>query len=166
MASQNQVKEYLAHWFQLGKKVVLRNGDDLQLPRPILQPENYSPEFERCWQQVLAPQSGDCYLEGTDQTIAQLLSPAWEIQNCARCGMPIPTHARGLPPACCPCFDLKNWPDLEMPQPRLPAKTHDHLTDLCQRLTQRAEIEQNSDTPEEKTLPQEDGTGETSCYNN
>ncbi|MGB3404776.1 MAG: hypothetical protein WBA77_18980 [Microcoleaceae cyanobacterium] len=144
MASQLQVKEYLAHWFQLGKKVVLRNGEDLQLPNPILQQEDYSPEFERCWQNVLAPQSGDCYLEGTDQTIAQLLSSAWEIEGCARCGMPVPIQTKGLPPSNCPCFDLSNWPDSEMPQPRLPINTKRHLTDLCQRLTQLAQTDNTS----------------------
>ncbi len=141
MASQRQVKEYLAHWFQLGKKIVLRNGADIQLPHPITQQENYSPEFETCWQHILAPQSGDCYLEGTEQTIAQLLSPAWEIQNCARCRMPIPMQTKGMPPSCCPCFDLKTWPDLEMPQPRLPVSTEDYLVDLCKRLTQQADSE-------------------------
>ncbi len=157
MASKLQVKEYLAHWFQLGKKVVIRNGEDLQLPNPILQQENYSPEFERCWQQILAPQSGDCYLEGTDQTIAQLLSSEWEVEDCARCGMPIPTHTKGLPPGCCPCFDLTSWPDLEMPQPRLAPNTKSHLMDLCQRLTQKSQAEENISPSENKTLTSEEG---------
>ncbi|MGB3533317.1 MAG: hypothetical protein WBA13_07350 [Microcoleaceae cyanobacterium] len=149
MASQHQVKEYLAYWFQLGKKVVLRNGEEFQLPRPILQRENYSPEFETCWQKVLAPQSGDCYLEGTDQTIAELLSPAWEIHDCARCEMPVPIPIKGFPSSCCPCFDLSNWPDSEMPQPRLMVSSQNHLSDLCQRLTEIGE--------QDKTTSQEEG---------
>ncbi len=136
MASQYQVKQYLAHWFQLGKKVVLHNGQATRLPQPVIQMEQYSPEFEACWQEILTGQLGDCYLEGTEQTITELLSSAWEIDYCARCQMPIPMHTRGMPPNCCPCFSLKSWPNLEVPLPRLPIDTQHYLLNLCDRLTQ------------------------------
>lgn len=135
MASYNQVKQYLAYWLQLGKQVVLYNGDQKQLPQPLFEGNRYSSEFEKCWQEILSPESGDCYLEGTDVPISELLSSNWEIEECARCTMPVPFRTRGMPTSCCPCFDLPSWPNSEMPQPRLPADTKKHLLDLCSRLT-------------------------------
>jgi hypothetical protein len=134
MASQHQVKQYLTYWFQLGKKVVIQNGRETRLPQPAIRGDRYSRELEECWREILSPESGDCYLEGTTQTIAELLTPEWEIVNCARCAMPVPMRTRGMPSECCPCFDLPNWPDLESPQPRLPISTRRHLLDICHRL--------------------------------
>jgi hypothetical protein len=65
MASEQQVKRYLAYWFQLGKKVVIRNGNSALSPQPVMTGDRYSDEFESIWQQILSPDSGDCYLEGT-----------------------------------------------------------------------------------------------------
>ncbi|TVU55404.1 MAG: hypothetical protein EA414_01910 [Arthrospira sp. PLM2.Bin9] len=141
MASENQVKQYLAHWFQLGKKVVLNNGSQTQLPLRIIAGDRYSQEFEECWEQILSPESGDCYLEGTNETIAQLLTPEWEIIDCARCAMPIPVRIHGMPTPCCPCFDLKDWPNSESPAPRLPVNSLCHLLNLCHRL-KRESIQQ------------------------
>lgn len=134
MSSYRQVKQYLAYWFQLGKKVLLRNGEQSLLPQPLFEGDRYSPEFEKCWQEILSPESGDCYLEGTDVPISELLTNAWEIEECARCAMPVPARTRGMPASCCPCFDLPSWPNLDMPQPRLPANTQQHLHEICNRL--------------------------------
>ncbi|MEL7037401.1 MAG: hypothetical protein AAFO04_17530 [Cyanobacteria bacterium J06592_8] len=136
MASSHLVKQYLAYWLQLGKAVVLHNGDQKRCPQPIFSGNRYSWEFEQCWQEILCPDSGDCYLEGTEVPIRELLTSSWEIEGCARCSMPIPFRTRGMPPNCCPCFDLPNWPNSEIPQPRLPADTRQHLVNLCSRLTQ------------------------------
>lgn len=134
MASQHQVRQYLAYWLQLGKRVFLQNGSEAILPKPIISGGRYSVEFEECWQKILSPESGDCYLEGTSETIAELLKPAWEIESCARCSMPIPLRRAGMPAENCPCFDLSNWPDQEKPQPRAPINTQAHLLDICSRL--------------------------------
>ena len=144
MASQTQVKQYLAHWFQLGKRVVLGHSGELRLPQPVIQMDRYSPEFEACWQEILSPRSGDCYLEGTNQTIAELLSQSWDIDHCARCQMPVPMPIGGIAPTCCPCFGLSNWPNLDVPQPRLPIDTQQYLTSLCDRLTQKVDPESDS----------------------
>lgn len=134
MALQHQVKQYLAYWMQLGKKVLIRNGE-VALGSPlVVQGDRYSPEFEDCWQQVLLPLSGDCYLEGTHETIAELLSPTWEINLCGRCEMPIPMRTIGMPPQCCPCNDLLGWPNLDLPVPRSPISTNACLEKICQRL--------------------------------
>jgi hypothetical protein len=79
MASESEVRKYIAYWFQLGKKVLIRNGSEALLPKSVIAGDRYSNEFEECWQKILSPDSGDCYLQGTNETIAQLLTPAWEI---------------------------------------------------------------------------------------
>ena len=134
MASESEVRKYIAYWFQLGKKVLIRNGSEALLPKSVIAGDRYSNEFEECWQKILSPDSGDCYLQGTNETIAQLLTPAWEISACPRCAMPVVVRDSGMPPECCPCYDLPNWPDSEMPQPRSPVCTQSQLSGIRDRL--------------------------------
>ncbi|MGK7921993.1 MAG: hypothetical protein AB4080_18515 [Trichodesmium sp.] len=134
MASRSQVRKYIAYWFQLGKKVLIRNSQEAIRPQVVILGDRYSKEFEECWRQILSVESGDCYLEGTNQTIQELLSPEWDIDSCARCSMPIPFHVKGMPPECCPCFDLPSWPDTETPLPRSPICSQSHLVSICKRL--------------------------------
>lgn len=135
MASANQVKKYLAHWFQLGKKIALRNGQEILLPpTSIIVGDRYSDEFETCWQLVLAPDNKDCYLEGTKQTIQELLTPVWEIQSCARCEMPVASIILGIQPIGCPCTDLNNWPNTELPKPRDPIDSLACIKKISDRL--------------------------------
>ncbi|MCU0518487.1 MAG: hypothetical protein MUC60_16795 [Oscillatoria sp. Prado101] len=134
MASANKVRQYLAYWFQLGKKVFTGNGQESLLPVPVLKGDHYSRQFEECWQIITSPESGDCYLEGTSETIAQLLTPEWEIIQCARCPMPLPVRTVGMPAESCPCHDLRNWPNTEIPMPRAPVSSQKHLNSIRQRL--------------------------------
>ncbi|MBV8883037.1 MAG: hypothetical protein JO235_03420 [Chroococcidiopsidaceae cyanobacterium CP_BM_RX_35] len=135
MASEQEVRRYLAYWFQLGKKVVIHNGQKTLLPQPVIQGDRYSQAFEDCWQQIRSPATaGDCYLEGTDETVATLLTPAWEMNSCARCEMPVPVQSVGMPPLSCPCNDLSNWPNTEVPAPRSPVDTSAKLTEIRNRL--------------------------------
>ena len=134
MASESEVRKYIAYWFQLGKKVLIRNGSEALQPKSVIAGDRYSNEFEECWQKILSPDSGDCYLQGTNETIAQLLTPAWEISACARCAMPVVVRDSGMPPECCPCYDLPNWPDTEMPQPRSPVCNQSQLSGIRDRL--------------------------------
>ena len=134
MASTQNVKLYLAYWFQLGKKLVLANGRELLLPKPVMEGGRYSRQFEECWQKIADLEGKDCYLEGTDTTIQSLLSSAWDIYPCARCDMPIATVELGLPSILCPCSDLLYWPNLELPVPRSPVSTNNHLTRIKNRL--------------------------------
>jgi len=134
MASEVDVKRYLAYWFQLGKKVLIKNGQEALRPQPVIRGNGYSPEFEWCWQQILSPDSGDCHLEGTSETIAELLTPAWEVDPCSRCSMPIPVRHSGMPALTCPCNDLSSWPNTEVPAPRSPVDTHGHLIEIRDRL--------------------------------
>lgn len=134
MATKQEVKHYIAHWFQLGKKVLIRNGQTSFLPQPVLSGGNYSTEFEQCWQTILALETDDCYLEGTHETIAELLNPDWEVVSCGRCAMPVPIRTMGMPVAICPCFDLSDWPNLELPTPRSPVNTQMQLRSICDRL--------------------------------
>ena len=134
MASQQQVREYLAYWFQLGKKIVLRQGVNPFLPSSVIQGDRYSQEFEDFWQYIFTIGGKDCYLEGTDQTIEELLSPTWQLEDCARCEMPIPLATSGMPAQVCPCHDLPLWPNNDVPGPRAPVSSLSHLTEIRERL--------------------------------
>lgn len=134
MASALEVKQYLAHWFQLGKKVYLHNGDVSLLPNNIFYNTNYSAEFEQCWDLITSARSGDCYLEDTDQTIDELLTPQWELVDCARCSMLIPLKVVGVPPENCPCINLPHWPNHEVPVPRSQLAVRSKLANIQDRL--------------------------------
>lgn len=134
MAASAQVRQYLAYWFQLGKKLLIHGGKEALLPQPVIQGDRYSDAFEACWQRVTSAEAGDCYLEGTHQTIAELLSPAWEINPCARCAMPVPLPNLGVQSLDCPCSDLSFWPDTSMPLPRSPVNSQVQLAQIRDRL--------------------------------
>lgn len=133
MAGEERVKQYLAYWFQLGKKIVLGNGQESLLPQPIFEGNSYSQSFQDCWERILSCRGG-AYLEGTHQSIEQLLTPAWDIIACARCEMPVPASNVGLQSSHCPCQELPNWPNLELPRPHFPANSQEHLSQIRQRL--------------------------------
>ncbi|NEP46621.1 MAG: hypothetical protein F6K35_48495, partial [Okeania sp. SIO2H7] len=68
----------------------------------------------------------------------ELLTPEWEMMGCSRCEMPVPLRTRGMPPECCPCFDLPNWPDCENPLPRSPVNSQNYLLNICKRIAAKA----------------------------
>lgn len=134
MATPAQVKKYIGSWFQLGKSVLRTQGQTAMLPPLVLAAgDRYTPEFEDCWQQILAEPS-HYSLEGTNQSLADLLSDAWEITDCARCTMPIPTRSLGVADLSCPCHDLANWPNTELPLPRSPQDSRRYLSNICRDL--------------------------------
>lgn len=137
MASAQEVRQYLAYWFQLGKRVRIHNGQDSLLPQPVIEGDRYSKAFEECWTKVTHGNAADCYLEGTEETIAQLLSPEWVITGCARCNMPVPMRNIGMPNLVCPCNNVPNWPNTEIPSPRSPLNSQAQLTKICDRLLKR-----------------------------
>jgi hypothetical protein len=134
MATKQEVKKYLAYWFQLGKKVVTGNGQANFLPQPVLKGDRYSEEFEACWQKIISPENSDCYLEGTQETIAELLTPTWELEPCSRCNMPVAMRNVGMPAVLCPCNDLPGWPNSELPSPRSPISSQEQLMAIRDRL--------------------------------
>jgi hypothetical protein len=137
MASVQQVKTYLAYWFQLGRGIWMPGRTTaLKFPQ-ILSDNSYSREFELLWSQLQQPTIASySHLDGTDQTIAQLLSADWEIDPCARCGLPIPLKTPGLPISTytCPCADMSNLPNLELMPPREPVSSQSRLQRICDRL--------------------------------
>ena len=162
MASEQQVKRYLAYWFQLGKKVVIHNGDSVVLPQSVIAGDRYSDEFEKIWQLILSPESGDCYLEATHQSIAELLTPKWEIEPCVRCEMPVPLINIGLPPEVCPCNDLPTWPNTEIPAPREPISNQTQLREIRARLSQwkrKGDLQDDVSTHPAPELPIPRNTG-------
>ncbi|MBE7381885.1 MAG: hypothetical protein F6J95_010795 [Leptolyngbya sp. SIO1E4] len=134
MASVSQVRAYLAYWFQLGKPIVFQKEQNECLPCPIFQGDRFSQAFETCWQRIVQNAS-DCYLQGTDQTAADLLTENWEITGCARCTMPVPMPVNVVAPTACPCHDLPLWPNNEVPQPRMRINGNNHLEGICDRLS-------------------------------
>ena len=135
MANTNEVKEYLACWFQLKKRVISNDGSQILLPNSVFGGNGYSKEFEKCWQLILSPDSGEWYLEKTEQTIAQLLQPSWEITSCARCSMPVAILNAGVSSHICPCHDLDSWPNTEIPTPHIPVNFQDKLQEICNRIS-------------------------------
>jgi hypothetical protein len=133
MAKTNDVKKYLAYWFQLGKKVVANNGMATILPQKIVMGDRYSQEFEECWQNIAADAS-NFHLEGTNETIGELLQTDWEVSSCARCEMPVPKRNMGMPSLLCTCHDLMNWPNTEIPAPRGPISSQSQLMMIRDRL--------------------------------
>ena len=134
MASTAQVKTYLAHWFQLGKKLIWLNGREELLPATVIKGSGFSPEFEDCWQKIMSVGGKDCYLLGSNETVADLLSATWDINGCARCNMPIPILESGTQPLECICSDLDNWPNFELPSPRSPVDSSAKLNSIKERL--------------------------------
>jgi hypothetical protein len=140
MASINHIKTYLAYWFQLGRGLWMPGHDELVCPVTVLGDGAYSADFESLWTELEIPYiAAQSYLEGTEQTIAELLSPIWEVSPCARCGLPIPLKTAGLQPVqTCPCADMKNLPNLELLPPREPISHQAVLHNICDRLRQPA----------------------------
>jgi len=141
MATQEQVREFLAHWFQLGKPVVLAEDRGTRLPSPIFYKGRYSQSFEDCWHQIMVTSGQGCYLEGMTQSIATMLTSAWEIAACARCEMPVTLPILGLNTCPCPCHDLHTWPNTEVPMPRPGVNEEQHLSDIQERLEQASAAE-------------------------
>lgn len=134
MASQAQIRDFLAHWFQLGKPVVLAEDRGECLPCPIFANGHYSRSFEDCWHQIMVTSGQDCYLKGTAQSIAAMLSPTWDITACARCEMPVAMTSLGQANYPCPCNDLPTWPSTEVPMPRTAVDNQRHLSELLHQL--------------------------------
>ncbi|MEC4984000.1 MAG: hypothetical protein SAJ37_05840 [Oscillatoria sp. PMC 1068.18] len=141
MATQTQVQQYLAYWFQLGKKILIDNGRKSILLETVIVGDRYSSEFLELWQYLLTPESGDCHLEGTEQTISELLTSAWEMSSCARCEMPVPVKSTGIQPLSCPCIDLPLWPNDELPKPRSPVRSSSYLSQIVQRNSERFQLD-------------------------
>jgi hypothetical protein len=133
MATTAQVQQYLAFWFQLGKPLIMDDGAKL-LPETVYLGDRYSPAFEACWQRVTERQGTNCYLDGTIATVADLLSERWDILSCYRCDMPVPMLRLGTQDNSCPCSDLPDWPNTELPQPRMPVSSRDRLALIRARL--------------------------------
>lgn len=137
MAESAKVKKYLAYWFQLGKKIIIPSQNTAILPSKILNGHGYANEFEECWQLVTDENTGDCYLEGTSQTIQQLLSSQWDITECLRCSMPVPMIDVGIQNSSCVCNDMDNWPNNELPYPRQPINNQENLKRISESLKQK-----------------------------
>lgn len=136
MASEQHVRHYLAYWLQLGKPLIINHGQARLHPHNVLSGSTYSQEFEQGWEMALRYASTS-YLEGVHPTIAELLSPVWEIVICSRCPMPVPMQVAGIPHHQCPCQDMESvWPNSDTLPPRSPVASQDVLLNICDNLKQ------------------------------
>lgn len=136
MASSEQVKQYIASWLQLGRSILVEdNGDTRGISAAkVIEGDRYTQDFEEIWQLISTSKSDRSYLQGTNETVAQLLAPSWEIVHCSLCNMLIALPQVGAKAAPCPCHDLSGWPDNNLP---IPTGAHDSqfsLQKICQRL--------------------------------
>jgi hypothetical protein len=136
MALETEVKKYVACWMQLGNQVWFRNGQPAQAQ--VIQRGRYTPEFEALWSKVYEPAKGDAYLSGTTITLQELMSNSWDIVQCARCTMPVAIQIAGVQPLGCPCQELVNWPNTDLPCPRPPIDDLAQLKGIQSRLAQKA----------------------------
>ena len=108
MANTNEVKEYLACWFQLGKQVISNNNSQVLLPSSVFGDNGYSKEFENCWELII---------------------------SCARCSMPVAIRNVGVSSHICPCHNLSNWPNTDLPAPHIPISYQERLREICNKLS-------------------------------
>lgn len=132
MASKTEVKEYLAYWMQLGRKLVV--ADRLVSLDQVVAGDHYTTRFEEIWQESQA-QAEFTSLEGSEVSLKQLFAPTYELLDCPRCHLPLPSPDLGPRPAqSCPCDHLKLLPNLDTVPPRLPIDTGAKLRSIYQRL--------------------------------
>lgn len=153
MASSQSVQSYLAYWMQLGKGVIIAHQAPVHCTQVVMG-DRYSPAFTACWEQITACEGQNCYLEGSEIVIADLLLEQWEITPCYRCALLIPQKARGIQTEACPCSDLENWPNLELPQPRKPVNNCDRLSQIRQRLAKFDDQAQEGMVASHPAVPQ------------
>ncbi len=137
MATQAQLRQYLSHWFQLGKGVKIAQDEASYCPSNIAYGSHYSPEFEAHWQKFQRAGLERCYLEDTGETLAELSQSDWDIQACARCDMPVALKVGGITPLDCPCSEQSNWPNLELPTPKPPQNWNERIRGIGQRLKEK-----------------------------
>lgn len=132
MASLQQVQQYLALWFQVGQGIIA--DDKTYCPQPVLAQGQYSPEFQQCWEALKSLGFENCYLDGTVISLEELLSPAWEITDCARCLMPVALPIGQVLSNACPCSDSPTWPNFDLPMPHVPKGANASLQRICDRI--------------------------------
>ncbi|MFN3925746.1 MAG: hypothetical protein ACK4QL_00155 [Pseudanabaenaceae cyanobacterium] len=135
MAEIEAVKHYVAQWLELGRGIQL--GERLLRLSKVRAVQSYTPEFESLWAEVMTNPE-QAYLENTLPSIAELATPAWQIDYCPRCHGLIssPTYNYGvvLP---CPCADLPDLPNLDALMPHPPVSDRQYLRAVQQKLATR-----------------------------
>lgn len=130
MAAPLEVKEYLAKWLQMGKALSVDNQEIFLTE--IIKGESYSSQFEQLWQQT---PKAIATLQGTNNTIAELLKPEYEIMPCPVCELPVACLSSGYRQInTCPCSDLPLHPHLGLPLPHVPIATATYLQNISDRL--------------------------------
>lgn len=134
MANKTEVKQYLACWMQLGRKLLL--ADRVVSLDQVIAGDHYTTRFEEIWQEGQScPASAT--LEGSNINLEQLFNTHYELLSCPRCNLPLPSISlgpRSVQP--CPCDNLHLWPNLDTVPPRQPVSTPKELRSIYQRLAE------------------------------
>jgi hypothetical protein len=137
MASELELKNFVACWMQLGKGIYQPSGQLIHLDT-VVQGEEYSETFETLWNQLNQRGLQNVYLEGTSISLRALNTGLWEIVPCARCTMPVALPVGDTASCICPCHDLTTWPNNELPVPRPPVHNKTHLDRIFKHLNAEA----------------------------
>lgn len=134
MAQATEIKEYLACWMQLGRRLIL--SDRAVSLDQVIAGDHYTTRFEEIWQEGQShPESTS--LEGSSLTLKELLAPSYELLSCPRCNLPLPSASLGPRSAQpCPCDNLNLWPNFDTVPPRQPVDTTAKLRSICHRLAE------------------------------
>ena len=152
MASRTLVKNYIAQWMQMGKSISLSTQGKQVSIYKIINGEEYSSLFNKLWDEISTTKADEAYLDGTDQTIDDLLSDRWEIIGCARCSLLVPSLDLGpRVPVCCPCDDLPTHPNLDLVAPHVPVKLSTAINELCDRLISKNDPQEDRQEPQESS---------------
>jgi hypothetical protein len=138
MASELELKNFVACWMQLGKGIQRTSGQSIHLDQ-VIQGEDYSEAFKAFWNQWTEDGLQNVYLEGTSVSLSALNTALWEIVPCARCTMPVALPIGDVASCICPCHDLADWPNNELPTPRPPVSNKTHLDRIFKRLNIEAQ---------------------------
>jgi hypothetical protein len=136
MASTSEVRDYFTYWLQLDKGLIL---DGIRVkPMAVVAMDGVngnrlSGDFEAMWERALRSPR-EAYLEGTEISLAELLTGQWEMVLCPRCPMPMPMRVGAFTDTACPCHEMPMYPNTETIMPHLPVSTPDRLGMLRDRL--------------------------------
>lgn len=108
MATELEIKQFVAEWMNVGKIVMSPMGE--LRAQSLDSAYRYTPEYDKLWS-YLWKRKTKCYLLGTTQTFDKL-ERAWELSRCIHCDLPVMLPIGYYPSqfGSEPCVALGLWP--------------------------------------------------------
>lgn len=134
MATEEEVKSYLAYWFQVGKNVEIGTNREKKNVNKIfsLSSNEYSQEFNSLWEKIVE-EADTSFLEDTSFSIKKLLSSEIEIVACSVCNAIVASGIFFTNNSCI-CSNIPLWPNLDIPQPKKLLDSNCALLKIVQKL--------------------------------